>query len=63
VLETRDPLLVNTWCASAAGHEDEPAARLLLDLVDGDDALAAEGAARVRRLARVHAAPADPPAW
>jgi hypothetical protein len=64
ILAGRDPFLINRWGATASGHEDEPAASLLLDLVGEDHPVRSEAAARLARLRRTFAGEdGEPAAW
>lgn len=53
VLHSEDPALIAAWCTSAAGQEDEPAARALLDLLPPGDPGLAAARARLARLDRL----------
>jgi hypothetical protein len=56
VLRSGDPGLISAWCRGAAGQEDEPAARALLEVLPHGDSRIPEARARLARLERLFAA-------
>ena len=52
VMRSGDADTIERWCSTGSGADDQPAAELLVSLLDADDPRRAPALARVRRLRR-----------
>jgi hypothetical protein len=62
VISSADPALLTVWCETSSGRDDQPAAELLLSLLDPRDERLPAARARTERLRR-RGAEDLPPAW